>query len=344
MDKPIKCLVWDLDQTLWAGTLMENRDCRLRPGVRDILRELDCRGILLSIASANEEYVALTHLRKKRIAHLFLHPQICWGNKVSSIQQIAKSLNLALDAIAFIDNEPYELAQVQHLLPDVRVYHARDYETLLARPEFTPSYYTKESSLRRRMIIQSARRERKKANPLRSHREFLISCQTNMTVRKARESDLPRILELMERTHQLNATGTFYRPDEIYSFLSLPEFRFYIAELRDRFVNYGRIGVALCRCHSERWEILSFLLSCRVLSRGIGHCFLSWIRHESHKNGALILDCHYRKQERNHRMYLLYKLAGFECKASDTVGSFIFRKRTDSPFKVPEWLTFSEEE
>jgi FkbH-like protein len=324
--------------------MMENGTCRLRPNVRQILRELDHRGILLSIASANDEDLALTQLRRKGIDHLFLHPQICWGNKVSSIARIARMLNLSPNSVAFIDDEPYELEQVHHLLPGVRVYHARDYGTLLRRPEFDPPFLTKESCRRRKMVIQGNRRDREQAKLTKSHRDFLMSCRTRMTVRRARKSDLPRILELMERTHQLNATGILYSSEEIQSFLGHPDFRIYVAQLRDRFVDYGRIGAALCRCHPGRWEILSFLLSCRVLTRGIGHSFLSWLQCESHRNGALVLECHYKKQERNHRMYLLYRLSGFESEEGETPGSFIFRKRVSRLFNVPEWLTLVEED
>ena len=103
----IKCIVWDLDNTLWNGTLLEGDDVRLRDRVRETLLELDSRGILHSIASRNHAGTALARLREFGLEEYFLYPQINWGSKAASIGVIAESLNIGLDAICFIDDDPF---------------------------------------------------------------------------------------------------------------------------------------------------------------------------------------------------------------------------------------------
>jgi FkbH-like protein len=343
MGKMIKCLVWDLDNTIWSGTLLEMDKCRLKPGIKSILAKLDLRGIILSIASANDEDLAVKALEKKGIYHFFLYPQITWSSKVSSIQAIAKKLKIGLDSIGFIDDEPYELEQVRQILPSVSTYSAKDYLILLDRPEFKPLFRTRESSQRRKMYTQESARAEAKKQSGKSHKEFLKSCQTQVTIREATKKDLPRVQELMHRTHQLNATGKIYEEIEVKSFLTNPTFRMYVVELKDRFVDYGKVGVAICECHPERWKLFSFLLSCRVLTRGIGYFFLSWLQHQAYKCGAREIEGNYIKRERNRRMQMLFTLSGFQPKQQTDDGSVIFTKKCQGHLHKPDWFTLHTE-
>ena len=98
-------MVWDLDGTLWDGTLIETEDpaaLNLKLGIREIMAELDKRGILQSVASKNDEAAALAVLERLGIAEYFLYPQIHWNPKSGSLGQIAKCLNIGIDALAFM--------------------------------------------------------------------------------------------------------------------------------------------------------------------------------------------------------------------------------------------------
>jgi FkbH-like protein len=338
MIEKIKCLVWDLDNTLWKGTVLEKGACRLQPGIRDIIRELDNRGILMSIASSNDRDLAEPILKKKGIFRYFLHPQISWANKVSSIKIIADKLKIALNSLGFIDDEPYEREQVRQLLPMVRTYDSKDYKQLLDGLEFNPQFISDESKRRREMYLHETQRIQKEEQFKRTQKDFLKYCETHLTLRLAQKNDLPRILELMHRTHQLNATGKVYTPEQIESFLEDGHYHVYVAELRDRFVDYGKIGVAIIRCFPERWELFSFFLSCRVLTRGIGNVFISWLQNEAFKCGAENFEGHFMKQERNHRMFLLYSMSGFKPIKPQQDGSVTYSKPCLRTLKVPEWL------
>lgn len=338
----IRCLVWDLDNTLWSGTILEADHCRLRPGVRLVLDELDRRGILLSIASANDPDMALATLRRKGLAGYFLHQQVGWNSKVRSIQEIADRLGIGLDTIGFIDDEPFEREQVRHLLPGVRTYPAKASRLLLELPEFKPLILTSESRGRRHKYLQAVEREAAAESSRMSRQEFLDYCRTTLTLRVAVPEDLTRILELMHRTHKLNSTGVAYDEDEVAEWLSEGTRRVHVAQLADRFVDYGRIGVAVSCGESDSWELTDFLMSCRVLARGITGYFLAWLVGEACSAGARRISCHYRPSGRNHRLDTLYKLAGFKLKEQYSDGSVLYEKRTQEAPPPPSWLTVEE--
>ena len=113
VNKFIKCVIWDLDDTLWHGTLLEDSHITLRAGVVDIIKTLDTRGIWQSLASKNDAALARAKLQECGLAEYFLYPQINWQSKVRSIELIATSINIGLDAIAFIDDQAFERDEVR---------------------------------------------------------------------------------------------------------------------------------------------------------------------------------------------------------------------------------------
>ena len=114
---PVKCIVWDLDNTLWDGVLLETDNVRLREEFVAVIQQLDQRGILHSIASKNDHQHAWQKLTQLGIADYFLYPQINWSPKGENIRTIATNFNLGLDTFAFVDDSEFELAQVGELLP-----------------------------------------------------------------------------------------------------------------------------------------------------------------------------------------------------------------------------------
>lgn len=343
MSDPVKCLVWDLDGTVWRGTLLESDDCRLRPGVRGLIAELDRRGVLQSVASRNDPDLALPLLRRKRLARYFVQPRIGWDSKVRSLSAVSESLGVSLDAMALVDDEPFERQQVERLLPGVRSYPAESTGRILELPEFSPAVLSPESRARRATYQGMAARQSAGHEGGMSQGEFLLWCQTELTLRRAGRDDLPRILELLARTHQLNATGVVWPEHEIAGWLESADWRVYVAQLRDRFVEYGRIGVAVCRVSSAGWELVVFLLSCRVLSRGIAGYFLAWVRGRAAADGARLLSAIYRPGRRNARMRTLYRLSGLSPVAERPDGILLFAGPAVPAPQPPRWLTVHEE-
>src|ERR1700745_2812167 len=115
----VKCVVWDLDNTLWDGVLLEDDEVFLRGEVVEIIKTLDSRGILHSIASKNDHAKAMEKLRQFGLQEFFLYPQINWNSKVSSITKISTAINIGLDSMALIDDQPFERDEINFSLPQV---------------------------------------------------------------------------------------------------------------------------------------------------------------------------------------------------------------------------------
>ncbi|HEX9063065.1 MAG TPA: HAD-IIIC family phosphatase, partial [Clostridia bacterium] len=119
MGKKVKCVVWDLDNTIWEGILSEDREVRLKPGIKGIIETLDDRGILQSIASKNDYDDAMKKLREFGLEEYFLYPQISWNSKAESVRKIAESINIGIDTLAFVDDQITEREEVSFSHPEV---------------------------------------------------------------------------------------------------------------------------------------------------------------------------------------------------------------------------------
>ncbi|MCG8363844.1 MAG: HAD-IIIC family phosphatase [Pseudanabaenales cyanobacterium] len=306
----IKCVVWDLDNTLWHGVLLEDEQVRLRPQVADIIRTLDSRGILQSLASRNESTVALAKLREWGLAEYFLYPQINWNSKVASIQTIAQSLNIGFDTIAFIDDQPFELAEVRFSLSDVLCINAAELNHLLDLPVMQPRFITSDSRQRRLMYLSDIQRKQAETEFVGPQTEFLATLNMTFTIAIAQEEDLQRAEELTIRTNQLNTTGDTYSYDQLNQLRQSKQHKLLIASLEDKFGGYGKIGLALVNCRSERWLIKLLLMSCRVMARGVGTILLNYIMQLARENQVRLMS-EFVVNDRNRMMYITYKFAGF---------------------------------
>jgi FkbH-like protein len=309
-DKHVKCVIWDLDDTVWDGILLEDPRVRPRPAVLSVLRTLDERGILHSIASRNEAAAVRAKLRELGIEDLFLYPQIHWGSKAESVETIARRLGFGYDAFAFVDAQQFELLEVRTRFPQVRCYDAERAPGLPALPEFQPTFVTAESSKRRKMYLAEIERDQAAADHPGSSTEFLATLDMIFTIAPASTDDLKRAEELTVRTHQLNTTGRTYSYAELDELRRSPEHLLLIAELEDRFGSYGKIGLALVELSAEVWTVKLLLMSCRVLSRGVGSVLLNEIQRRAAAAGVR-LHADFVSNDRNRMMYVTYRLAGF---------------------------------
>ena len=312
MTKTVKCLVWDLDGTLWDGTLLEDEDnIRLRFEVTNVVRGLDERGILQSIASRNDYDSAVKKLKELGLEEYFLYPQITWGAKSESIRAIAKELGIGLDSIAFMDDSPAELHEVSLSCPEVRCYDARDYNTLLSLPEFTPEFLTEDSKSRRSMYRSDMLRRHEERDYAGTNEEFLKTLDMELTISPVRDGDLERVEELTLRTNQLNSTGLTFDMDELKGFIGSKNHVFLIAGLRDRFGTYGKIGLVLAEETDSAFTVKLLIMSCRVMTRGVGSALLVCLTQLAAEKGkALLAD--FVDTGKNRVMYVTYKLLGFE--------------------------------
>lgn len=308
--RKIKCVVWDLDNTLWDGVLAEGDAVTLRSSTLAVVRALDARGILQSVASKNDPQQAWEQLQAFGLADYFLYPQINWNAKSASIRVIQESLNIALDSMAFIDDQPFERAEVAFALPSVLCLDAAHLHTLLDMAAFTPSFITEDARQRRQLYrLDMARKTAEEAFEGPPER-FLATLDMVLTVSDATEDDLQRAEELTVRTHQLNTTGQTYSYDELDALRRSDRHLLLIAELEDRFGLYGKIGLALVDCDEEAWLIRLLLMSCRVVGRGVGTILLHHVMQLAIDQGRPI-RAEFRPNGRNDMMLVTYRFAGF---------------------------------
>lgn len=312
----VKCLVWDLDQTLWRGTLLEDGEVVLSDEVLTVIRELDARGILQSVASRNDHDHAWEWLEKLGVAEYFVLPQIGWGRKSDSVRAIADQLNFALGTIAFIDDQPTERAEVTYHLPEVRCYLPEQAAGLTGLPEFSPATVTVDSRRRRQMYQAGFQRDQARAGHEGPDEDFLRTLELRMTIRRASDDDLSRVEELTLRTSQMNATGVHYSDATLRGLLADPAHEVLVTMLTDRFGPHGAVGIMLVEKHTEVWHLKLLATSCRVVSFGAGAAILRWLTDQAAIAGAhLIAD--FRRTERNRMMEIAYRFAGFTDDACD---------------------------
>jgi len=309
--KSVKCVVWDLDETLWNGVLLEDQEVKLRENVVEIVKELDRRGILQSLASKNNENKAREVLRGFGLEEYFLYPQINWNSKADSVRHIAQLLNIGLDTIALIDDQPFEREEVNFSLPEVLCLDAACLDDLLEMRELKPSFVTEDSRLRRQMYLADHERNRVEREFIGPQEDFLATLGMVFTIGEAREDELLRAQELTNRTNQLNTTGYSYSYEQLNRFRESAQHKLFITTLSDKYGSYGKIGLAMLECGGEAWVIKLLLMSCRVMSRGVGTILLNHIMRLAREAGVRLL-AEFVANDRNRMMYITLKLAGFK--------------------------------
>jgi len=309
-ERKIKCLVWDLDNTIWHGTVLEDDRVTLKHGIAEIIKQLDARGILQSVASRNDYDTAMSQLKDFGLDEYFLYPQIGWGEKSKAVENIRALLNIAMDSMAFIDDQPMERFEVAHACPQVLTLDAEQYEDILSMPEFSPRFITEDSKYRRQMYKSDQQRKKEESEYTGSNDSFLKTLGMRLSISRVRFGDLERVEELTLRTNQLNSTGVTYDYEELLSYIDSPEHIFLIAGLEDRFGTYGKIGLVLAHETDEALHIKLLLMSCRVMTRGIGSAMLIQMIKMAEERGKK-LKADFIDTGRNRVMYITYKLMGF---------------------------------
>jgi FkbH-like protein len=313
----IKCVVWDLDNTLWSGVLLEDERVVVRDDVVAALRALDERGILNSVASRNDPDVAMARLAEAGLAEMFLYPQIGWQPKSKSVAEIARLLNIGLDSIAFVDDQPFELEEVTFALPEVLgVPEAQVVDWVANRAEFFPRFITEESKTRRSLYQADATRKAVEVDFEGTSEEFLSTLDMTFTIWPAGDADLQRAEELTVRTHQLNSTGRTYTYEQLEELRQRDDHLLLMSALEDRFGSYGTIGLTLVEKGDQHWTIRLLLMSCRVVSRGVGTVLLNHIIGLAGTAGVALRG-EFVDNGRNRMMYVSYKFGGFEEVARD---------------------------
>lgn len=296
-----KLVILDLDDTLWGGTVGEIGWRGLRLGGHDPVGEalvdfqarllaLRERGIMLAVVSKNSEEVAIeaidSHPEMLLRRDTLVGWRINWQDKAANIVDLVRDLNLGLDAAVFIDNDPAERDRVRRALPQVLVpdwpLEKTAYPRALdALPCFASVGVSTEDSARTRMYQEEAVR-RASADGCASRDEWLASLGIAVTVEPLNADNLPRAAQLLNKTNQMNLTTRRMTEAELSHWQAGGDRAVFTARVADRFGDYGLTGIVSVDLAGGEARVADFVLSCRVLGRGVEqsliHAATEWAR------------------------------------------------------------------
>ena len=297
----VKCVAWDLDNTLWKGILAENTETELtpRPEALELIKKLDERGIIQTVVSKNNYADAWTVIERLGLQDYFLYPGINWQPKSQNLKEIADRLNINIDTFALIDDSAFERAEVQSAFPQVRMYSEDQIELLLTFPEFDVPV-TEASKNRRMSYLTEVKRENVKEQFGGDYEGFLRSCDMKLRLFIPREENhIARCLELIQRSNQLNLSNRRYNAGEFRELLSREGLLCVAMDCRDRFGDYGIVGFASVEERQEGPTLRDLVLSCRVAQKRVEHTFVKWLAWRELARGKHVLAAALVKTERN---------------------------------------------
>ena len=295
-----KCLVLDLDNTLWGGVLGESGVHGIKVGHGDgeseafydfqrAIHALKSRDILLAICSKNnlEDVKELFEQRTDMPLNLedFSAVEVSWNMKHDGLERIASSLNIGLDSLVFIDDNPAECELIMQMLPQVDVIllppDASMYPGFLANVHgFDKAVVTSEDRDKSRQYAENTSRAQHQGN-FKNVESYLESLQTEIVIGLAGEKEKMRVHQLFSKTNQFNVTTQRYSMAEVEDMIEQPHFDLYSVQARDRFGDLGIIGLCLIEDTGGGEAVIdSFILSCRAMGRGIETAMLNYIKSE----------------------------------------------------------------
>jgi methoxymalonate biosynthesis protein len=340
----IKVLVWDLDNTLLDGVYLESpeRPPPLRQDSARMLAELSGRGILQAIASRNPPEAG--EYAERAAGHRFAAIECGWGAKSAAIEAIIAELGLTAGEVAFTDDDALERGEVGYRLPGVLVLAPEDLPEAAGWPEFSPAEVTDEARRRGELYRQRRARQEEARAFGGSREEFLRYCQTRVTIAPASESDLPRLAELSERTHQFNSAASAWPRAEFARVLAVPGDRLVTVRLADRFGDDGLVGgcVIVTTAEPGTWRVPLLMMSCRALGRGVIDALLAWLCRAAQAAGAgqAAVDC--VLTPRNVPLRIALTGAGFRAPGGPAPAAgtpAVYRRRLGGPLPgLPGWV------
>lgn len=328
-----KCLVLDLDNTLWGGVLGEDGIDGIQvdgdyPGKayhywQEGIKEIERKGIILAICSKNNQtdVEALFAAREMSLSLKdFACTRINWNDKATNIREIAQELNIGLDNMVFVDDNPTERELIRQQLPMISVpeWPAQPYELPMFYAQLVNDYFsvytlTDEDKKKTEQYRQNANRAQAQAQ-FADMEDFLRSLEMQLTIREATEVTIPRIAQMTQKTNQFNLTTKRYTEDDIRSLLAKGA-KIWTLAVEDRFGDNGITGLMILIPESG-WSIDTLLMSCRVLGKGIEEAFFKTVI--SRYEGALTAQ--YIPTAKNEQVADFYDRMGLKLERTNDEG------------------------
>ena len=358
----IKCVVLDLDNTLWGGVIGDDGVNGIELGgmgtgeaferFQRYLLQLKHRGILLAVCSKNNDETARLPFRchssmvlKESDIAVFVAN---WNAKSANIEHISSVLKLGIDSFLFVDDSPFERNEVRQALPALHVPEmpedAADFPAFLeAGGYFETGTFSEEDRKRAGMYQEEARRTTLQAAAKDIH-EYLASLEMRIACRPFDAQHLGRIAQLLQRSNQFNLRTQHFSEGQCQDFMADPQrYPCFYIKLRDKVGDYGLISIVCTERVGDRLEILEYVMSCRVLSRGVEQYTMTHLVNYCLAHGLSTLRGEYIATEKNRMVSKFYEKFGFkqidgtearsvwELAAADFAAPRVFIQPEDNP-------------
>lgn len=364
-----KCLVLDLDHTLWGGVVGDDGIGGIRiggtyPGAafsefQQVLRDLGRQGIMLAVSSKNDEDIAeqafAEHPEMLLDRKDFLAFRADWQPKPDHVCAMARELNIGTDAMVFVDDNPVERGLMRQALPEVLVPELPEepghYALFTARAAGLDLVRLTDEDLGRSQMYQaqSGREELRAGSD--SLEDYLHSLDSRLCLEPLNDLTRDRLIQLFAKTNQFNLTGRRYGSEEVARMIEQGG-AFYTARLVDRFGDNGLIAaLALLPGTDGTWQIGNIVMSCRVFSRGVEHAIIGSLLRGARRHGASAVTASFTRTDRNAKFADFYSEAGFtEVKSAATgpgdteEGTRSFHHELAELPALPSWITITHGE
>ncbi len=325
----VKCVVLDLDNTLWGGVIGDDGvdgiklnahgDGEAFYRLQAYLKELLKRGVLLAVASKNEMENALLPfekhpdmlLRREDISVF----QANWSDKAENIRVIRQTLNIGLDSMLFLDDNPFERSLVRGVLPEVLVPELpedpADYVRAIAELNLFETTSFSAEDVRRAELYREESVRRSEQGQYADADAFLKSLEMKLVAARFDCFHLPRIAQLMQRSNQFNLTTHRYTEAECEALMHDPGVLPLYAKLSDRLGDHGLIGIVVLAPDGEELVIRDWLMSCRVLARGVERHLMNLVVAEAQARGCTRVCGEYIQTAKNGMVREFFEQFGF---------------------------------
>jgi FkbH-like protein len=362
LGKTCKALVTDLDNTLWGGIVGEDGMEGIQLGIdypgaafhtlQRAMLDLHQRGILLAVCSKNNVSDAMEALEKH--PGMLLKPEhfaalrINWNDKVQNLREIAAELNIGIDALAFLDDNPVERERVRTELPEVTVIELPDDPMEFARslretPGLERLTLTDEDRERGGYYVQQRQRLELERSTS-SLEDFYRSLRQEVEIVCVTSGTLTRIAQLTQKTNQFNLTTRRYSEQQISAMTDDPDWKIYSIRVKDRFGDNGIVGVAMTHDSDGICEIDNFLMSCRVIGRTVETALMSFLLEEAKARKVNQVRGWYLATKKNDLAKEFYALHGFNKLREQNGDTLWSLDLNETEMRCPEWIKLTPEE
>lgn len=357
-----KLVILDLDDTLWGGVVGDIGWRNLRLGGHDpvgeayrdfqlALKALSLRGILLAIASKNEERTALEAIACQPEMVLVLNDfagwRINWNDKVQNIIELVSDLNLGLEAAVFIDDNPVERARVQEALPTLLVpewpKNPLHYATALRALDCFDAPFVSAEDRKRTAMYVSERKRKQLQDEVPSLETWLSTLELKVRVEELSASNLERTTQLLNKTNQMNLRTRRMSSRELTAWAIERNRQVFIFRVADKFGDYGLVGIAAVSIDrlTRTAKIEDFVLSCRVMGRNIEETMLHVLAAYAQSAEAVSMSAEYLTTSANQPCLLFFETSGMTKDTEAQPGDVIFHLDLNKEYPLPGFVTLS---